>query len=127
MFTKASTDNIFEYANNIFKYNLNTILGEQQANQMKSDISVGLSYVLKGSLTNSIMGNDGGYSFVGQNMAAKTIKFDNLETSYTISVPLSQNLTATFGTSNMTVQLPTDAANPCLNVEACQITTVVFD
>lgn len=41
---------------------------------MKSNIMSGLKNLLKGSLSNSILGDKGGYSYQGYNMSAKAVK-----------------------------------------------------
>lgn len=41
---------------------------------MKNNFMQGLKNVLKGSLSNFILGDNGGFSYQGQNMSAKAVK-----------------------------------------------------
>lgn len=41
---------------------------------MKTNLMVGLKNVLKGTLTNQILGDIGGFSYQGQNIYAKAVK-----------------------------------------------------
>jgi len=42
-------------------------------------LMTGLKNVLKGSLSNMILGDAGGFSYQGLNIYAKAVKFDTLE------------------------------------------------
>jgi hypothetical protein len=60
---------------------------------MKVMFMKGLKNILKGSLSNQILGAVGGFSYQGQNIYVKAVKFDQLESSYKLnaSLPVSMN------------------------------------
>jgi len=66
--------------------------------EMKVMFMQGLKNVLKGSLSNMILGDVGGFSYQGQNIFAKAVKFDQLENQYLINSTLPKSVVKNFTT-----------------------------
>ena len=81
----------------------------------------GLKNVLKGGLSNYMLGNSGGFEFIGQNIYAKAIKFDTLEQKYKIkaNLPLSLNNSLSQNYVNISLPVSDPSSNPCTNTSAC--------
>lgn len=60
--------------------------------QMKVMFMQGLKNILKGSLSNQILGDIGGFSYQGQNIYVKAVKFDQLESRYSVNASLPKSL-----------------------------------
>lgn len=97
---------------------------------MKVMFLQGLKNVLKGSLSNMILGDRGGFSYQGQNVYAKAVKFDSLENQYKVvaSLPKSIMKNLTFQNFvNITLPPPTSPSNPCRGLAACQVSIIIID
>ena len=95
---------------------------------MKVMFMQGLKNVLKGSLSNMILGDVGGFSYQGQNIFAKAVKFDQLENMYSINSTLPKSVVKNFTTQNfVNVSLPKTANNPCKKFTACQVSIIILD
>jgi hypothetical protein len=76
---------------------------------MKVMFMQGLKNVLKGSLSNMILGDAGGL-----NIFAKAVKFDQLENQYMINSTLPKSVVKNFTTQNfVNISLPRTSNNPC--------------
>ena len=81
---------------------------------MKVMFMQGLKNVLKGSLSNMILGDAGGFSYQGQNIFANAVKFDQLENQYMINSTLPKSVVKNFTTlSFVNISLPRTSNNPC--------------
>jgi len=75
-FVGYTTESLFNYANNLFNKDFSNSVGVGEANQlnMRNTIYTGMSNLLRGSQSNKVLGNNGGYSFQGLDLSAKAVK-----------------------------------------------------
>jgi len=88
---------------------------------MKNTMMTGLKNILKGSMANQILGDFGGFSYQGQNIYAKAVKFDSLEQNFTITAYLPLSLNGTLSQNYIGIFLPnaSSGSNPCVGYPAC--------
>jgi len=123
-------DQLFNYASNIFVEDYSSYIGIEPQKDMRLEIMSGLANLLKGSLSNSILGNHGGYEFEGQNITAKAVLFDELTQFYNVTVPIPASLQALgLTTDQVNISLPnaTSGASPCMGLAACQVSLILLD
>eukprot|EP00347_Sterkiella_histriomuscorum_P003593 403363692 len=128
-FARAATVSLFNFGNNIFKRDFSAQIGQNAQKEMKTTLMKGLKNILKGSLSNQILGDMGGFSYTGQNIYAKAVKFDSLETNFMVTAYLPTSISGTLSQNYVGIALPsaTSSSNPCKGLDACQISVIILD
>jgi hypothetical protein len=117
-----------QFADNILSTNFTEHVSAVDIQESKLGIYQGLSYVMKGSIHNQIIGNTGGFTFLGDYLTIKSILFDSLINQYELQVPLPSSLTGTLSSDIVDIKFPnaTSGANICEG-ESCQLTVIIIE
>ena len=99
-FGRAATFSLYNFANNLFQKDFTNVIGGRKfctftifiAEQLKMKIMFmqGLKNILKGSLSNQILGDIGGFSYQGQNIYVKAVKCKFNEPITSFSRPIGK-------------------------------------